>query len=254
MLDDCKITAYSELLKHELQEATGCTEPIALALAGAKTKQVLGVMPDKVEVYCSGNIIKNVKAVTVPNSGGLKGIDVAVLLGMVGGDADASLQVISHVNEQQRMELRKQLLADKVTCQLARNVPTLYIRVVASCGNDSAEVEIQNTHSNFTRIVRNGQVQYECEAGDTVDIMAASKEVMNVADIIEYAETADVELFRETIERQIRDNTAISQEGLKNDWGERVGKTLMECRDSSDVRVRARAKAAAGSDHSISPF
>lgn len=248
MLSDCTVKAYTEILEYELQEATGCTEPIALALAGAKCRKVLGCLPEKVEVFCSGNIIKNVKAVVVPNSGGLRGIDVAVLLGMIGGDSDRSLQVISDITDEHRKTLRHELLQDYVHVHLAENVPTLYIRIEAEAGQDSATVEIQQSHHNFTEISKNGEVISRHQAGDEHDVMAENKELMNVRDILEYAETADVELFREVIERQIRDNTAICAEGLKNPWGEQVGRTLLDHYGNDSVRIRARAAAAAGSD------
>ena len=130
MLNSEIMNVYTEILKTELVEATGCTEPIALALAGAKARQALGEMPDKIDVYCSGNIIKNVKGVVVPNSGGVKGIDTAVLLGMVGGDPEANLQVISKVDDEDREQLKKEKERVDFSCHLAQNVPTLYILVV----------------------------------------------------------------------------------------------------------------------------
>ena len=238
---------YRQILEEELQEATGCTEPIALALAGAKAREVLGNLPDRADVYCSGNIIKNVKAVVVPNSGGIKGIDTAVVLGMTAGDASVGLQVISKVTDEQKKELKDHLKQIKVSCHLATNVPSLYIRIEAGKGNDSALVEIQQTHSNFTRIERNGEVLFEKECTDEESV-GADKSLMNVKDILEYAETVDLDEVKDVIERQIRDNTAICEEGLKNSWGEEVGRTLMDCLESCDVRTRARAKAAAGSD------
>ena len=243
-----KITeTYRQILEEELQEATGCTEPIALALAGAKVREVLGDLPDQVDVYCSGNIIKNVKAVVVPNSGGIKGIDTAVVLGMTAGDPSVGLQVISKVNEEQKKELRDHLYRIDVTCHLATDVPSLYIRIEARKGSDSAMVEIQQTHSNFTRIERNGNVLLEKECTEEESV-GADKSLMNVKDILEYAETVDLNEVKDIIERQIRDNTAICEEGLKNSWGEEVGRTLMDHLQSCDVRTRARAKAAAGSD------
>ena len=114
MLDSRIQSSYKKILEEELQEATGCTEPIALALAGAKAAQVLGGLPEKADVYCSGNIIKNVKAVVVPNSGGIRGIDTAVVLGMSAGDPDVGLQVISKVSDEQRNALKKHLQDIKI--------------------------------------------------------------------------------------------------------------------------------------------
>jgi L-cysteine desulfidase len=238
---------YGQILKEELQEATGCTEPIALALAGAKVKAVLGDLPERVEVYCSGNIIKNVKAVVVPNSGGIKGIDTAVVLGMCAGDPDAGLQVISRVSDEEREKLKEHLKQIKLTCHLEKDVPTLYIRIEAFKGNEKALVEIRQTHSNFTKIIRNDEVLLDRECCSDEDV-GADKSLLNVADILEYAETVDLDEVKDLIELQIKDNTAISERGLKDKWGEQVGQTMLSCRECPDVRFRARAKAAAGSD------
>ena len=237
---------YTALLKEELIEATGCTEPIALALAAAKARQTLGQMPEEVEVYCSGNIVKNVKAVVVPNSGGLKGIKVAALLGIVAGDADASLQVISHVDDEGRKALNEALEHVRVKVILAERVPPLYIRVKVRNGYNTAEIEIALSHTNVTRIIKNKEVLYSQDF-DRDAIASIETDKMNINDIIEYAETVDLDDIRETIERQIADNTAISNEGLRNNWGERVGQTLLE-EYGNNIIIRARAAAAAGSD------
>ena len=237
---------YTALLKNELIEATGCTEPIALALAAAKARQTLGQMPEEVEVYCSGNIVKNVKAVVVPNSGGLKGIKVAALLGIVAGDADASLQVISHVDDEGRKALNEALEHVRVKVILAERVPPLYIRVKVRNGYNTAEIEIALAHTNVTRIIKNKEVLYSQDF-DRDAVVGIETDKMNINDIIEYAETVDLDDIRETIERQIADNTAISNEGLRNNWGERVGQTLLE-EYGNNIIIRARAAAAAGSD------
>lgn len=237
---------YTALLKEELIEATGCTEPIALALAAAKARQTLGQMPEEVEVYCSGNIVKNVKAVVVPNSGGLKGIKVAALLGIVAGDADASLQVISHVDDEGRRALNEALEHVRVKVILAERVPPLYIRVKVRNGYNTAEIEIALAHTNVTRVIKNKEVLYSQDY-DRDAIAGIETDKMNINDIIEYAETVDLDDIRETIERQIADNTAISNEGLRNNWGERVGQTLLE-EYGNNIIIRARAAAAAGSD------
>ena len=239
--------AYTRILENELKEATGCTEPISLALAGAKTREVLGEIPDRVDVYCSGNIIKNVKAVVVPNSGGLKGIDTAVILGMSAGDPNADLQVISKVSDVQREELKTLLNQVKVTCHLAQNVPTLYIRIEAHKGENEAIVEISDNHSRFSKILYNGKLLSQDKGADSED-NDIDMELLNVKDILDYAETVDLSLVKEVIERQIKDNTAICLEGLTGKWGEAVGSELLKSSPCDSVRFRARAKAAAGSD------
>ncbi len=242
-----KAKVYAEILKSELAEATGCTEPIALALAGAKAREVLGCMPDKVDVYCSGNIIKNVSAVVVPNSGGIKGIDTAVLLGMIAGRADQQLQVISEVDDEQRKLLREEKKRVSFTCHLSEDVPTLFIRVDAEKGDDRVSVEICRRHAHFSKVIKNGEVLLDEECEDDEHV-GPDKSLLNVKDIYDYALNSDLSDVEETIERQIRDNTAICMEGLKNSWGEEVGRNMMKYAFSDDVRIRARAAAAAGSD------
>lgn len=239
---------YTAILKNELIEATGCTEPIALALAGAKMRETLGQLPEKTEVQCSGNIIKNVKSVVVPNSGGQKGINAAVLLGIIAGDAQAQLQVISKVTEEQRNQLVNELQKNNVRCTLAENVPTLYIKVTGTAGAESASVEIQQYHTNITEITKNGAVIYSKPLVAQQPTGGPDKSLLNVKDIIEYAKTVDLETVKPIIQKQIDDNTAIAAEGLKNQYGEQIGCTLLERPDATDVLVRARAKAAAGSD------
>ena len=136
--------AYSRILHRELVAAMGCTEPIAIAYAAAKCRQVLGIDPDACRVHCSGNIVKNVMGVTVPNSGGMKGIDVAATLGVLGGDADKDLEVLSSVTEA-HIATAKQLLAQGFcTCALVQNVENLYIRIQLTAGEENALVEIRN--------------------------------------------------------------------------------------------------------------
>lgn len=247
MLDQKIYDTYTAILRQELVEATGCTEPIAIALAGAKARELLGQMPEKVDVYCSGNIIKNVKGVVVPNSGGLKGIDTAVLLGMIAGDAGQNLQVIQKVDNRQRELLAQERQKGYCTVHYVQDVPNLYIRVIAEKGNESSEVEVQQTHSNFTKLVKNGEVLLQKEAkGETVS-GGPDKSLLNVKDIIGYAETVDLERVRPILQKQIDDNMAIAEEGLRNSYGAQVGRTVKQC-GNGEVRTMARAMAAAGSD------
>lgn len=243
--EDCCKT-YKQILESELIEATGCTEPIALALAGAVAKKYLIDMPTHVDVYCSGNMIKNVKGVVVPNSGGLRGIAAAVLLGIIGGDADDVLQVVSKVNDEHREMLKSELEKNYVNCFHQENTPSLYVRIAAGNSAHTVEVELQEKHTNISRIVVDSKEIYNNKTGKRDDHVGPNKDLLNVKDIIEYAETVDIDSVRDLINRQIRDNSAIAEEGLKNNYGASVGKTLLE--KSSDVYTRARAMAAAGSD------
>lgn len=240
---------YVSILKNELIPALGCTEPIAIAYASAKARQVLGKMPERLELWCSGNIIKNVKGVVVPNSGGLHGIDVAGILGVVGGCADKELEVLESITPE-AIERTKTLLEQNFcSCHLIENVENLFIVAKVFAGADSAEVEIASRHTNITRLVKNGQeldveqhVQFAEHQGKKLD-----KSLLNVKDILEFADCVKIEDIRDVLENQIQMNTAISQEGLRGSYGAEVGKTLLKYY-GDDVKVRARAAAAAGSD------
>jgi L-cysteine desulfidase len=252
MLNKNTIENYILILKSELIEALGCTEPIAIAYAAAKAKSVLGKEPERIEVGCSGNIVKNVKSVVVPNTGGLIGIDAAAVAGVLGGDSDKGLQVLESVKREQYGVIRKLIEEDYCRVYHLKGVEKLYIEAKVYAGNESAEVYIEDAHTNIVKIIKNGKVLFENNTGSQNNPESAGdKTLLNIKDIIEFAETVDLEMVREPLERQIAANTAIAEEGIKNDYGVSVGKTLLE-NYGSDVTVRARAMAAAGSDARMS--
>lgn len=238
---------YLNILKHELVPALGCTEPIAIAYASAKARQVLGEFPDAIEMNCSGNIIKNVKGVTVPNSGGLKGIDVAAVLGTVGGNADKSLEVLESITPE-HIEKTKELVAQGIcTCSLVDGVANLYIRAKVIKGGHWAEVTIINHHTNITSIVKDGEILLENPVKEEEADPGIDKSRLTVKDILDFANTVKIEDIQEIIGRQVSMNMAISQEGLDNNYGAQIGKTLMHVWGKG-VTTRACARAAAGSD------
>lgn len=238
---------YLLILKEELIPALGCTEPIALAYAAARARSVLGCFPEAMEARCSGNIIKNVKGVTVPNSGGLKGIEAAAILGAVGGDDGKELEVLSGVTEAD-IERTKELLAENFCrCELAEGVANLYICIRMTAGDESSEVVIEGTHTHISKIRKNDTLIYENTDGAGERKLCGDKSLLDVKDILEFAENVRMEDIREVIGRQIRMNTAICEEGLRNPYGAEVGRTLLAVY-GDDVKVRARARAAAGSD------
>ena len=238
---------YSALLNSELKMATGCTEPIAIAYAGARLRQVLGEIPEHCTVYCSGNIVKNVFAVTVPNSDGSKGIDTAALLGIIGGDADYVLDVLHNVTPDD-IALMKKLVADGICdCELVEGVENLYIRIEAQHGSNSALVEIKDYHSNITRIEKNGEVLFNAAEEET-EASSIDKSLLNVKNIYEYANTVELDEIKEVLLNQIKCNSAIAEEGLKNPWGAQVGRSIYEHDMGKSVWNKARAYAAAGSD------
>lgn len=248
-MDKALYANYVAILKSELIPAMGCTEPIAVALAGAKAAAVLGGVPEKMDVFCSGNIVKNVKGVVVPNSGGQRGIAVAAVLGAVGGRADKDLEVIESVTKADIEETRRLVESGMCDCHLQQGEENLYIRVEARKGADSAMVELKTRHNNFSRIEKNGQVLYE-QAELEIDGVKIDKSALNITSIIEFSNALNIDDVKDLLDRQIEYNTAISNEGLTNAWGAQVGRNLL--RGGDYFPVRAAAKAAAGSDARMS--
>ncbi|MBC6719671.1 serine dehydratase subunit alpha family protein [Treponema sp. Marseille-Q4130] len=246
--------AYVAILKTELVPALGCTEPIAIAFAAAKARDVLGSFPETIRVEASGNIVKNVQGVTVPNSGGLKGIDVAATLGAVGGDAEIGLEVLSKITEEQIKKTKELVDSGFCTCSLVDGKDNLYIRVTAKRGEDTAVVVVSEKHTNIAYVEKNGKVLIDVKSTGVKNDAGneANKSLLSVRDIIRFADEVNIDDVRAVIERQIEYNTAISKEGLAREYGAKVGRTLEKLYDKNDVRVRARAAAAAGSDARMS--
>ncbi|SHI50518.1 L-cysteine desulfidase family protein [Lutispora thermophila] len=244
---------YVMILKNELVEALGCTEPIAIAYAAAKAKAVLGKQPKRMEIGCSGNIVKNVKGVVVPNTGGLIGIGAAAIAGVIGGDPDKELQVLESVKEEDHKEIRRLLNEDYCSVYHLKGVENLYIEAKVYSDDESAEVCISDSHTNIIRIVKNGQVIFEKQNEIHKKTSTGDRSLLNIKDIVEFADTVDLDEYklRDLLRNQIEKNTAIAEEGLKNDYGVSVGKTLLKYY-GNDVKVRAKAKAAAGSDARMS--
>ena len=245
---------YTRILQEELMPAMGCTEPIAVAYAAAKAGQMLGEEAVHLNVRCSGNIIKNVKGVTVPNSGNQKGIEVAATLGLIGGNPDKALEVIAGVTDEDRRYAGQKVADGFCEVELQEDVPNLYIRATATGKKHTVSVLIEDLHTNITRIERDGEVLFvsaENYHGQLNQVMAGDRKKMTLRGLLEYCSTVDLEEVRDTLEKQIECNSAISQEGLDNPWGARVGKTILE-NWGNDVKARACAWAAAGSDARMS--
>lgn len=253
-------SSFVYILKSELVPALGCTEPIAIAFAAAKAKEVLGTAPTHLDVYCSGNIIKNVQGVVVPNSNGKKGIEIAAILGAVGGNSSDELEVLSKVNDEARAESEKLLDTDYCKCFHQKDIDNLYIKIIAtsSVTKGNATVIVSGTHTNIVYIEKDGQVLLDTQNVKIEDANSPSaklkkaKELLSVERIYEFANIVKLEDVQAIIDRQIEFNTKIAKEGLTNDWGTKVGKTLYFCYDNNDVKVRAKAAAAAGSDARMS--
>lgn len=254
MFDKSEYQNFVALLKSELIVALGCTEPIAIAYAGAKLKEVLGAFPEHIEVHCSGNIVKNVKAVTVPNSGGQRGIEIAAILGVVGGDASRLMAVLETVTPSD-IEKSKELLRDGFCeCHLVKDVSNLFIVLKGYKGENNAAITIKDYHINIVKIEKNNKVVFEqgIDAGVDEKKLVIDKSFLSVKNILEFANTANIEDIKEVIEQQISCNVKISNEGLQGGYGAEVGITLLSEYDKNNVAVRARARAAAGSDARMS--
>ncbi len=251
-LDAALYKVYLDILKEELVPAMGCTEPIAIAYAAAWARKVLEEVPDRVLIEASDNIIKNVKSVVVPNTGNLKGLEAAAVAGIVAGNSDKALEVIAVVSDEERREMADFLAAREVKARRMESGLIFDLRVSVFKGESSAAVRISNYHTHIVSITRNDEVLYEEESGGEVNLAGLSDHnLLNVKDILEFAETVDIEEVRETLQRQIDYNSRIADEGLRGDWGANIGTVLLETW-GTDIKIMAKARAAAGSDARMS--
>ncbi len=245
--DDIRYTTYVQILKEELIPAMGCTEPIALAYAAAKAREVLGKYPQKVLVEASGSIIKNVKSVIVPNTGHLKGIPAAVAAGIVAGDANRKLEVISDVDDSKKSEIAsflKNIEIDVLPLDMGY-VFDLIITLFYDC--DYVKVRIVNQHTNIVLIEKNNDIILETEIENNSVSGSADRDLLTMEGIWDFINSMDVSDVKDTLDKQIFYNTSISEEGLLGNYGANIGSVLLNTY-GNDIKVRAKAKAAAGSD------
>ena len=246
--EDEKYQAYVQILKEELVPAMGCTEPIALAYAAAKAREVLGEIPDEVKVEASGSIIKNVKSVIVPNTNHLKGIPAAATAGIIAGKAEKELEVIAEVTEEQIEEMKEFLKTRKITVEHVDHGITFEIIVTVTIGDSYAMVRIANYHTNIVHIEKDHKVLLDIPVEGENEEGLTDRSLLDVEDIWDFINTVEIDDIREVIGRQIEYNTAIADEGLRGDYGANIGRVLLETYGDADVKVRAKARAAAGSD------
>lgn len=245
--EDVKYGAYVQILKEELVPAMGCTEPIALAYAAVKAREILGSIPDKVVIAASGSIIKNVKSVIVPNTNHLKGIPAAATAGIIAGRAEKELEVIAQVTESEIEQMKQFLQTADIKVVHADNGITFDIIVSVYKGSSYAKVRIANYHTNIVLMEKDGEVLYEIAVEGEKEEGLTDRNLLNMKDIWDFAMTVDVKDIKETLDRQIAYNTAIAEEGLRGDYGANIGSVLLDTY-GDDIRTRAKAKAAAGSD------
>lgn len=237
-----------QVLKEELLPAMGCTEPIAIAYAAAVARRTLGALPARVTVTASGNIIKNVKCVFVPNTGGLRGIPAAAAAGIVAGRDELLLEVISKATAVEQAEIRAYLERTPITVKLSDSPHIFDIDIRVEADGHTARARIVQHHTNIVRIEKDGEIllDVDCSAAAAEDGLC-DRSCLSVAGILDFVESAALEDIEGPVRRQIEYNTRIAEEGLSGSWGANIGKVLLDTY-GSDVKVRARAMAAAGSD------
>ena len=244
-------SAYVKILEEELVPAMGCTEPIAVAYAAALARKALGEMPQSVEVHVSANIIKNVKSVVVPHTGGLRGIGAAVAAGIVAGDADRELEVLSAVTEEQVEAMAAYLKDTPISIAASDNGYIFDIQIRANAGEHTAFVQIAGSHTNVIRVEKDDVVLRSLEYTEGGQAEKTDRSLLNVESIIEFADCVNIEDVKAILDRQIDFNTTIAEEGLSGKWGANIGRVLLNAY-GNDVANRAKATAAAGSDARMS--
>lgn len=243
---------YIRILREELVPAMGCTEPIAVAYAAARCRDILGSLPERCRLTVSGNLIKNVKSVIVPNTGGLKGLEASVAAGVVAGDADAMLEVVAKIQPACQPAIVEYLHSHEITVELAQTDETFYLELQMWTGAHTARLVILGYHTNIVLTERDGVVLFQSGGTNVGQSGLTDRSILNVADIVDFAETVELDELRDVLERQIQYNCAIADEGLAGQWGAQVGKTLMRLYDGNSLEIKARAYAAAGSDARMS--
>ena len=243
--------AYLNILHEELRPAMGCTEPIAVAYAAALARQTLGVLPEAVEIHVSANIIKNVKSVVVPHTGGLRGIGAAAAAGIVAGDAEKELEVLSHVTQDQIPRMADYLSSTPISIAPSENGYIFDIQIAVQAAGHRAFVQISGSHTNVTHIEKDGTVLRHKDYTEGGQVEQTDREILSVERIVEFANTVSIRDVKDLLDRQISCNRAIAQEGLEGKWGANVGRVLLQAY-GDDVHTRAKAMAAAGADARMS--
>ncbi|MEG0048029.1 MAG: L-serine ammonia-lyase, iron-sulfur-dependent, subunit alpha [Clostridia bacterium] len=249
---DEKYTAYLQVLRNHLRPAMGCTEPIAIAYAAATAVKALGKIPERAEVLASGNIIKNARSVTVPNTSGKKGIEAACAAGIFAGDASKELQVISCVSKEQQAQIEMFLQKNAITVDVKPDARLFDILVTVYNGQDVASARIADRHTNVVTVSKNGEALTTGALGDENQACDPNEALLRIEDIFDFANSCELSQISDLLDKQIELNRRIAHEGMEHCWGACVGRVLLESNDATDVRVRAKAYAAAGSDARMS--
>lgn len=243
---DEQYNQYIQILKEELVPAMGCTEPIAIAYIASYAREVLGCEPQRVVIEVSGNVLKNVKSVIVPNTEQMKGIQAAVAAGIVCGKADHKLEVLAEVNVEDKKKLHAYIEEHEIQVELAKS-PFIFDLFITVYADDSyARVRIVNYHTNIVYVEKDHQILLDKKIKDVKEDVC-DKSCLNVKDIVEFANIVDISDVKECLDRQIQYNMAIAEEGVANSYGANIGKVLLSMYPD-DVKVKCRAYAAAASD------
>ena len=238
---------FVDILNTELKPAMGCTEPIAIAYCASIVKEVLGGLPTDVKIHVSGNIIKNVKSVKVPNTNGKVGIRVAAAIGLVAGDSRKELEVIANSKEEDVLKLESYMEEASINVFPVDNEHTLYIEIIGTLNDDVAKVIILDAHTNVYLVEKNNKVLYFNDKKVSNPVVTINKSVLNIHDIIEFANIVDINDIKDVLDRQIEYNLAIANEGINGNYGANIGKTIMKYANN-DILTKCKAMAAAGSD------
>lgn len=249
--NDIRYETYLQILKEELVPAMGCTEPIAIAYGSAKARELLGTIPDKVVVEVSANIIKNVKSVIVPNTNGLKGIEAAVSIGIMAGKSEKILEVISEASEEEKKMAKEYMDRKCIDVKLADTNLIFDIIITVYSKQSYVKLRIADYHTNIIYIEKNGEVLYDAGIVESKEKGLADRNLLNVKDIIDFADSVLIEDVKETLGRQIQYNSAIARAGIEGNYGANIGSVLLK-NYGNDIKVRAKAMAAAASDARMS--
>ena len=244
--DDCRYKEYIRILKDELKIAMGCTEPIALAYAAAVAAKNLGNVPDRIYVGVSGSIIKNVKSVFIPNTKGLKGIEAAVSAGIVSGNAELELEVIAFAKKEDIEKIVPFMESTKIEIDHIDKGHVFEIDLIAYHKEDYCEVKIVDTHTNIVLIKKNDNIIFEKKSSSLEEENSIDKSRLTIREIVDFADTADVEDIKPILDPQIEHNMDIAAEGMKNNYGANIGKVLYK--SDGSIRSKMKGMAAAASD------
>jgi L-cysteine desulfidase len=236
---------FMDILEEELVPAKGCTEPISVAFAGAKAREILGEVPEEIIIQASGNLIKNIRCVTVPNTGNLVGIEASVLAGVVGGDSKLELEVIANLKAKHIKKLNELLLKDIVKIKLLDTNKNLHFVLKAKSKNHSVEIEIADLHTNIIRIEEDGFTTYKKNSEENEYFgVETDRSILTIENILKFTEEVNINIVKPLIDRQIKYNLAIARKGLKSDFGVSIGQTILKHDQGIFSRIKAYTAAA----------